>query len=198
MTVLRGADGARLVREAPLDLPPVPARWQDGRSGAVEVMAQSLEKWPRALEVPASRWLEIPLETLLERAKEVARREAGVGGRCYIGSTSDPGWRWEGGWYLAAQGDDERRQRRTEGGAGEWAWMDGHKQKWRRMTVLGSWRDKDTAACEAAAIASTLAAVPPNTLTNRCTDVRGLSIRTHAYSFVYICFDQVMPFLAKR
>ena len=198
MTMLRGADGARLVREAPLDLPPVPARWQDGRSGAVEVMAQSLEKWPRALEVPASRWLEIPLETLLERAKGVARREAGVGGRCYIGSTSDPGWRWEGGWYLAAQGDDERRQRRTEGGDGEWAWMDGHKRKWRRMTVLGSWRDKDTAACEAAAIASTLAAVPPNTLTNRCTDARGLSIRTHAYSFVYICFDQVMPFLAKR
>ena len=198
MTMLRGADGARWVREAPLDLPPVPARWQDGRSGAIEVMAQSLEKWPRALEVPKSRWLEIPLETLLERAKRVARREAGVGGRCYIGSTSDPGWRWEGGWYLAAPGEDERRQRRAEGGDGEWAWMDGHQRKWRRMTVLGSWRDKDTAACEAAAIASTLAAVPPNTLTDRCTDARGLSIRTRAYSFVYICIDQVMPILAKR
>ena len=198
-SMLRGAAGARWIREAPIDqLPPVSERWQDGRYGAREVMAQSLEKWPRALEAPASCWLEIPLQLLLERTEEVARREAGVGGRCYIGSTSDPAWRWEGGWYIVSPGDDERRQRCAEGGD-EWAWMDGHRLKWRRMAVLGSWRDKDTAACEAAAIAATLvAALPPNTLTNRCADARGLSIRTHAYSFVYICFDQVMPVFAKR
>ena len=197
-SMLRGAAGARWIREAPIDqLPPVSERWQDGRYGAREVMAQSLEKWPRALEAPASCWLEIPLQLLLERTEEVARREAGVGGRCYIGSTSDPAWRWEGGWYIVSPGDDERRQRCAEGGD-EWAWMDGHRLKWRRMAVLGSWRDKDTAACEAAAIAATLAALPPNTLTNRCADARGLSIRAHAYSFVYICFDQVMPVFAKR
>eukprot|EP00959_Pyramimonas_sp_CCMP1952_P325561 6813977-Pyramimonas_sp.AAC.1 len=121
--MLQGADGARVVREtsaqALAELPAVTARWADAREGAIECMAQALQRWPRALEVPASRWLEVSLETLLERAIQVARREAGVGGRCYIGSTSDPGWRWEGGWYLVAPGDDERRQRRAEDGD-EW------------------------------------------------------------------------------
>ena len=84
-------------------LPPAPSeRWQDGRHGAMTVMAQALEKWPRALEAAWPRggaWLELSLPSLLERALEVADREWRVGGRAYIGSTSDPAWRWDGGWY---------------------------------------------------------------------------------------------------
>ena len=81
-------------------LPPVGARWEDGRLGAVEVAAQALEAGTVEAAWPAgAAWLELPLPALLSRALEVAQREGRGGGRAYIGSTSDPAWRWDGGWY---------------------------------------------------------------------------------------------------
>ena len=136
---LRGADGARaLLEQGPSrGLPPAPSeRWQDGRHGAMTVMAQALQKWPRSLEAAWPRggaWLELSLPSLLERALEVADREWRVGGRAYIGSTSDPAWRWRGGWYRSAGVG----RGRPDG----WAFLAGHHEEWRHMIVVGSWPD---------------------------------------------------------
>lgn len=191
-----------MIRETPLPVGPPAAgpRWDDARLGALEVCAQALERWP-AIEA-ASCYLEVGLETLVERAAEVARRESGVGGRVYVGSTSDPAWRWAGGWHLVSPGDGERQRRRRRRADGDddeewWDFMPGHRLKWRRMAVLGSWRDWDTRSFEVAAIEAAKAAARPGTALNKCSDARGLAVRPWGYSFVYICFDLVMPVLAK-
>ena len=75
--------------------------------------------------------------------------------------------------------------------------MDGHRLRWRRMAVLGSWRDVDTGYVEKQAIKFVSAAVP-RSLTNKCEDARGLARRAWGYSFVYICFDQRMPHIALK
>ena len=168
-------------------LPPVGARWEDGRLGAVEVAAQALEAGTVEAAWPAgAAWLELPLPALLSRAFELAQREGRGGGRAYIGSTSDPAWRWEGGWYFPSE---ENGRRAVQGGR---AWMDGHKLRWRRMAILGAWRDADTATAEQQCIRYVQASAP-GVLTNIATDARGLSRRPHAYSFVYVCFGQIVP-----
>ena len=197
---LRGAEGARALRNEALEEAleeEVSPRWQSGRDGAREVLAQSLEQFPRDLEAAwprAGAWLEIELEVALQRALEIARREWRVGGRAYIGSTSDPAWRWNGGWYLPSEGGSERRRRAVQG---EWAWMDGHRLRWRRMAVLGSWRDVNTGYVEEQAI-KFVSAAEPGSLTNKCEDARGLARRPWGYSFVYICFDQRMPHITRK
>jgi len=111
----------------------------------VEVAAQSLERFS-ALDAWRGAWLELPLDLLLSRVREVACRERQLGDRAYVGSTSDPAWRWEGGWYLPSEGGHRRRA------GSDWAYLDGHRKQWRRMSILGSWRDADTAAFETEAI----------------------------------------------
>ena len=135
----------RCRKETACGLPPASARWADGRQGAAEVAAQSLERYS-ALDAWRGAWLELPLDMLLHRVREVAHRESQCGGRAYVGSTSDPAWRWEGGWYLQSEGGHRRHA------GSEWAYMDGHRKQWRRMSILGSWRDADTADFEAQAI----------------------------------------------
>ena len=166
------------------------ARWEDGRYGAVEVAAQALGAGGvEAAWLPGAAWLELPLPALWARASEVARREGRVGGRAYIGSTSDPAWRWQGGRYLPS----ENGRHAVEG----WAWMDGHRLQWRRMAILGAWRDADTGTAEKETI-QYIKISAPGVLTNIATDARGLSRRPYAYSFVYICFDQIVPTTARN
>ena len=162
------------------DLEPTTARWENARHEARMNLSQSLERelgvevaWGRG-----GRWLEIPLEVALERASEVARCARRRGGHAYVGSTSDPAWRFRGGWYLTSG-------RAVDG----WAFMPGHHEQWQRMVVVGCWRDEECAAAEAAAILHVQARVP-GALENRCGDARGLSIRPHGYSFVYCCYQE--------
>jgi len=144
------------------------------------VLSQSLEK-EGEVEVgwrPDGRWLEVPLEVALERAAEVVRSARQGGGGAYIGSTSDPAWRWRGGRYLTSG-------RAVDG----WDWMPGHHLKWRCMVVLGCWRDQDAADAEQAAIHH-VSAVVPGVIENRCEDARGLARRAKGYSFVYCCYQE--------
>eukprot|EP00959_Pyramimonas_sp_CCMP1952_P395979 8296825-Pyramimonas_sp.AAC.2 len=60
------------------------------------------------------------------------------------------------------------------------------------MAVLGSWPDGEAGDAEAQAITYVKDRLP-HCLTNRCADARGLEIRSHGYSFVYICFDLRRP-----
>ena len=161
------------------DLEPTTARWENARHEARMSLSQSLERelgvevgWGRG-----DRWLEIPLEVALARAVEVARCAVRGGGKAYVGSTSDPAWRFRGGWYLTSG-------RAVDG----WDYMPGHHEHWQRMVVVGCWRDRECAEAEKAAILHVQAAVP-GALENRCHDARGLSIRTNGYSFVYCCYQ---------
>jgi len=125
----------------------------------------------------ASRYLvRVDRAELERRAAYFVGRVMVAGGRAYIGSTSDPQWRWQGGWYVPSTGGGKN-------------YMPGHRKRWSAMIVLGSWPDRETAQMEEAAILAGEAAAKPRTLENKCSDARGLSIRSHAFSFVYICFD---------
>ena len=66
----------------------------------------------------------------LQRRVGVAVRRAAceAGGRAYIGSTTCPMWRWEGGPYW----DDDSTQKH----------MPGHRLQWGKLLVLGSWSDE--------------------------------------------------------
>ena len=93
-------------------------------------------------------------------------------GIAYIGSTSCPRWRWEGGYSW--RGDCHRAE-----------FMPGHKHLYTHMIVLASFPDKQTAKAEAMAIQW---AMPSGLLANRAADARGLCIRGCAYSFLYVCY----------
>ena len=162
------------------DLEPTTPRWEHARHEARMSLSQSLGLelgvevgWGRG-----DRWLEIPLEVAFARAAEVARCAMQGGGKAYVGSTSNPAWRFRGGWYLTSG-------RNVDG----WDFMPGHHEQWQRMVVVGCWRDRECAEAEKAAILH-VQAVAPGALENKCEDARGLSIRTHGYSFVYCCYQE--------
>ena len=123
--------------------------------------------------------VDVPVEEFLRRVHCLVCRAAQRGGRAYIGSTADPQWRWRGGTYFRAGRD----------GAGESAYMDGHALRWRAMLVLGAWADSDAAYMEELAIEVGRAAAP-GLLTNIAEDARGLAIKAHSYSFVYLCLSR--------
>ena len=145
-------------------------------------MRRALGAWPSAIDC----WKEArarSVEELLGRMRAVAQREARIGGRAYVGSTSDPAWRWQGGYYEAADP-------RGPPGASVRRYMAGHRHQWRRMEVVGSWRDAECGQMEEAALRE-LNRVCPGRLTNIATDARGLEIRAFKYSFVYICTSRI-------
>ena len=121
--------------------------------------------------------LDIAVETLHQRVSWGLRRARaigdGSGGRAYIGSTSDPSWRWRGGpsWRGDARSPEH---------------MPGHVRRWRTMVVIGGWPDR---VCREAEVTALHVAVGSGQLTNRALDARGLGVRPHAYSYVYVCMD---------
>ena len=155
------------------------ALWEHAQHGATLVMDQALNKFPGDIQV-IKPFILVSEEDVTERARSCVQKIVGVGGRAYVGSTSDPAWRWEGGWYLTSE------SRRTgHGGDGSWRYMKGHKHSWRCMLVLGSWPDAETGNMETACIRK-CRMVAPRRLTNKATDARRLEIREHpGYSFVY-------------
>ena len=102
------------------------------------------------------------------------------GGDSYVGSTADPTWRWRGG-RLWRSGSREPAARPES--------MAGHCCRWRRLVVLGSWRDRQAATMEVLAIQAAREAAG-HRVTNVASDARGLATRPLGYSFVYICLDK--------
>ena len=113
--------------------------------------------------------LDVVVAELLERVTAVAR-SVEDGGRAYVGSTSDPAWRWIGGWSWRG------------------SWMDGHCLRWTRLIVLGAWPDREAGAMEVAAMRAARRLLGDR-LANalEAEDARGLEVRgLCAHSFV--CF----------
>ena len=112
--------------------------------------------------------LDVKVAELLERVTAVAR-SVEDGGRAYVGSTSDPAWRWIGGWSWRG------------------SWMDGHCLRWTRLIVLGAWPDREAGAMEVAAMRAARRLLGDR-LANalEAEDARGLEVRgLCAHSFVY-------------
>ena len=75
--------------------------WQLAQDDAVLVMAEATQKhkditlWGNG--VPDVPLVGVPRDELEYRVREAVRRFHEVGGESYVGSTSCPMWRWEGG-----------------------------------------------------------------------------------------------------
>ena len=184
LTRQRGPASAVALREADatIGLSRVSPRWENARWDAQEVMAQSLEK---ELEVeagwgPGGKWLEVSFEIACDRVMQVVRSAIRRGWRAYIGSTSDPAWRWRGGRYLAAGVG----RGRPDG----WAFLAGHHEEWRHMIVVGSWPDAWCGRVETKII-DHAKQTSPNDINNIATDARGLAVRSYGYSYVYVCYE---------
>ena len=151
--------------------PPKSLRWDIARDEAEMVLSAA------CAEVRVLRpCLDIAVAELLARVSCGLREARSRGdGTCYIGSTSDPLWRWQGG--LSWRGDALFPER-----------MPGHRSRWRTMIVVGGWPDRD---CREAEVTALRVAAPSGQLTNRVLDARGLGVRPHAYSFVYVCLHAV-------
>ena len=94
---------------------------------------------------------------------------------CYVGSTSDPTWRWQGGRYHT---DDGVR------------YMAGHHVRYDEMHVVGTWPDSRTAAMEVLAInEARMHAYNDAYVDNVANDARGLERRRYAHSFLYVCIS---------
>eukprot|EP00959_Pyramimonas_sp_CCMP1952_P218969 4578575-Pyramimonas_sp.AAC.1 len=101
-------------------------------------------------------------------------------GSAYVGSTSDPAWRWEGGLCWRCE-RNVRAPRLLP------THMVGHKVRWKKMFVIASFSDKRTAAAEEFVLKTLHGR---ECLANVATDARGLHIRpVPAYSFIYVCTD---------
>ena len=122
----------------------------------------------------------VPADELEARVRQLAARPGG--GRSYVGSTANPTWRWRGGKYWRSEADGREPAARP-------VTMVGHRCLWRRLVVLGSWRDSQAARMEVRAIQAARKAAGQR-VTNVAHDARGLATRPHGYSFVYICLDE--------
>ena len=115
--------------------------------------------------------LDVAEAELLERVRDAVPRNNREGDRAYVGSTSDPAWRWIGGYSWERE-----------------SWMDGHCCRWRRLVVLGAWPDAEAGDTEVAAMRAARGLLGAS-LTNalEAEDARGLAVRGQfAHSFVYI------------
>ena len=103
-------------------------------------------------------------------------------GRSYVGSTSDPLWRWRGGWYWRSEGG-----RAASEPSDQRAYMQGHCHEYKLMIVVGTWRDSECANMEKVGIGAGKR-FGGRRMNNKAHDARGLEIRSYGYSFLYICF----------
>ncbi len=117
--------------------------FESARESAMEVMAQAIERYPGRI-LAQQPLLDLTQGDLLQRIVDLLPPRGG--GEAYVGSTSDPAWRWEGGWCWRCERDEVRpRMVPTH--------MIGHSQRgYRRMVVVGSFSDAETARNETAVL----------------------------------------------
>ena len=150
-------------------------QWEYAQSDSLDVIARATRLHAEIVATDLGPLLGVSANELRWRVGETLRRHcAGLRG-AYIGSSSDPEWRWRGGpsWRSGRRG-----------------WMDGHCLRWRKMVVLGSWPDAEAAALEEVAIIAGRSSLG-GALENVADDARGLEIRHHpGYSCIYICVQR--------
>ena len=160
-------------------------KWSQAKDNALEVMAQAVVKWPQISVWPDGVAVGISKEEMLQRCRLAVRTALKGEGKCYVGSTSCPMWRWEGGYFY-------RSGARALELALEPDLMVGHRANgWTRMLVLGSWGDEQTKSFEEDAIAAARAVAADlnksKQLVNIADDSRGFTIQNHHYGFIYVC-----------
>ena len=129
------------------------------------------------IKVPQGCCLEPDEDEALRRVRFLVRSPNITA--CYVGSTSDPKWRWQGGRYPS---DDGVR------------YMPGHHGRYDEMHVIGTWPDARTAAMEVLAISEArMHAYYTADVDNVANDARGLEIRRYAHSFLYVCISVWSP-----
>ena len=150
--------------------------WAGALRNAEQLLDEASREKGILVLMPAVGVAAVELEA---RVRQLAARPGR--GRSYVGSTADPTWRWRGGpvWRSEAGGREPAARPGT---------MVGHRRHWRRLVVLGSWRDRQAATMEARAIQAAREAAG-HRVDNVASDARGLAVRPHGYSFVYICID---------
>ena len=142
--------------------------------------ARAVMMYPTCMEV-RSPLLDITQEALMKRILYHLPRRDDEYGSAYVGSTSDPAWRWNGGLTWRCERDAlVPRLLPTH--------MVGHKISWGRMFVVGAFSDRQTAAFETAVLERLR---HRECMTNVASDARGLAIRpVPAYSFIYVCREK--------
>ena len=153
------------------------ANWKLAQDEALWLAAKASEGI-YAIVVFDGELLDVSAGELQRRLRIALRSAARHGeGEAYVGSTSDPSWRWTGGTTLTEEGPHD---------------MIGHCKKWQHMQVLGAWPDTRCASMEVAAITEARAIEQDVTLqlaiANKADDARGLRRRGYHYSFVYVCW----------
>lgn len=160
--------------------------WQIARDDALEVMTAAAQKHPEISlwgdgepEVPL---VGVPRAELERRVREAVRQYHRAGGQSYVGSTSCPMWRWEGGacW---------RSEVCRAAPAATPQIMDGHRLKYKRLLVLGSWPDADVKDLEVSAISAARRAAQDfaAVVHNIADDARGFAMMRKHYAFIYVC-----------
>eukprot|EP00959_Pyramimonas_sp_CCMP1952_P465043 9487623-Pyramimonas_sp.AAC.1 len=160
-------------------------KWSHAKDDALEVMAKAVVKWPQISVWPDGVAVDISKEMMLQRCRQAVRTALKGGGKCYVGSTSCPIWRWEGGYFYRSEARALKRALQPD-------FMLGHRAAgWSRMLLLGSWSDEQTKSFEEAAIAAARAVAADlnksSQLVNIADDSRGFTVQSHHYGFIYVC-----------
>ena len=148
--------------------------WDTAREDALDVAARAAARYPDCIEL-RHPLLDITEGAVLRRIRfHLIGAEDG-----YVGSTSDPAWRWEGGLCW-------RCERNAAAPKLHPTRMLGHRHRWRRLTVVGSFSDARTSALETTFLQ--LLVNSRASVVNVATDARGLAVRpSPGYSFLYVC-----------
>ena len=151
--------------------------WESAREDAKMVAQAARALHPEHIEL-REPFIDIHPDALMRRVMTYLPR--GEFGSAYVGSTSGPAWRWQGGFCWRCE-RNARAPRLLP------THMVGHRIRWRRMVVVASFSDQRTAIAEEK-ILNILKG--RDDLENVASDARGLAIRPQpGYSFIYVCTD---------
>ena len=152
-------------------------RWASAAGNAKLLMSQAAAAHPQNAII-MEPVMNVRSTTVEERVGDLAGRAREGGFHMYIGSTTSPQWRWEGGEYYPSEEYYDLPGKYK-------AYMPGHSRIWERMHVLGSWPDSETAAMEEVAIK--IGKGSGALVDNIADDSRGLPRRgPYNYAFVYV------------
>ena len=152
-------------------------RWRQARDDVHMVLQQAIIMNGAEITLVEAPVCDASRAVMLGRLTQVLRAVRHRGGRVYVGSTSDPSWRWVGGrGWRSDRGGDE----------GKFVWMKGHRGSWQYMHVLAAYPDAEAAEAEVICIRHAQALLGDR-VSNKCCDARGLAVRAHGYSFLYVC-----------
>lgn len=137
--------------------------WEGAREDARQVLSDCRGMQSMFVHQPL---IDIDVGLVMKRVRHLHDRAIASGRSVYIGTTSDPSWRWNGGWGW--RGNDR-------------SFMRGHKLSYDEMQVVASFPDKQCGEVEKHVIAHFPRA------DNKVASQQGLAVRHCACSFLYVC-----------